>query len=102
MQEFGRVVRSGGVLILTDFHPAASARGWRRTFRRNGEVYEIENYPYTIDQLCEFASDFTLDAVLEASIGDAERELFERAGRPDLFSAACCIPAALLTRWIRR
>ena len=102
MSEFARVLEPGGILILTDFHPAAIARGWRRTFRRDGQVYEIENHGYALDQLREMTADLSLDRVADASIGDAERELFHRAGRPELFAAACSMPAVLLTRWIRR
>ncbi len=43
MREFARVLAPGGTLLLTDFHPAAAAHGWRRTFRRDGRVYELEN-----------------------------------------------------------
>jgi ubiquinone/menaquinone biosynthesis C-methylase UbiE len=101
MREFARVLQPGGTLILTDFHPDASARGWRRTFRRDGQVYELENHPYTVPQLCEMSRGLSLTGVVEASIGEPERELFQRAGRPDLFAAACSTPAVLLTRWVR-
>jgi hypothetical protein len=37
----------------------------------------------------------------EATIGEPERELFERAGRPELFEAASRTPAVLLTQWLR-
>jgi malonyl-CoA O-methyltransferase len=102
MREFARVLQPGGTLILTDFHPAAAARGWRRTFRNNGQTYEIENYPYTVAQLCEMAPRLALSDVSEATIGEPERELFDRAGRPDLFEPARNVPAVLLTRWVRR
>jgi malonyl-CoA O-methyltransferase len=102
MREFARVLGPGGTLILTDFHPAAAARGWRRTFRRDGETYEIENHPYTVAQLSEMAHQLTLVRVEEATIGESERELFERAGRPELFAAACGVRAVLLTQWVRR
>ena len=99
--EFARVLRPGGSLILSDFHPAAAAQGWRRTFRCAGKVYELENHPYTVAQLCEMARGLGLAAAVEASIGEPERELFHRAGRPELFAAGCATPAVLLTRWVR-
>jgi ubiquinone/menaquinone biosynthesis C-methylase UbiE len=99
--EFARILESGGSLILTDFHPAAAAAGWRRTFRRDGRVYEIENHPYTLEQLRAGAVGLVLREWAEATIGEPERNLFERAGRPELFEAASRTPAVLLSRWSR-
>ena len=101
MREFARVLRPGGSLILSDFHPAAAARGWRRTFRCARKVYDLENHPYNVAQLCEMAPGLALCDVVEASIGQPEREVFHRAGRPELYEGACATPAVLLTRWVR-
>jgi len=101
MREFARILAPGGTLLLTDFHPAAAALGWRRTFRRHGQVYELENYTYTVDQL-RTAADLELAECAEATIGEPERALFDAAGRPELFASACRTPAVLLTRWVRK
>jgi malonyl-CoA O-methyltransferase len=101
MREFARILAPGGTLLVTDFHPAAAAQGWRRTFRRDGQVYELENYPYTVDQL-RAVTDLELAECAEASIGEPERALFDAAGRPELFASACRAPAVLLTRWVRK
>lgn len=101
VREFNRVLEPDGSLILTDFHPSAAAHGWRRTFRREGLVYELENHPYTLEQLRADAVGLVLDDCVEAAIGEPERELFAQAGRPELFEAACGTPAVLLTRWKR-
>jgi ubiquinone/menaquinone biosynthesis C-methylase UbiE len=101
MRELARVVAPGGTLILTDFHPDAAAHGWRRTFRHEEHVYELENYPYTVAELQNATDGLTLQERIDARFGPAERELFDAAGRADLFEAACAIPAVLLTLWTR-
>ena len=101
MREFARILAPGGTLLLTDFHPATAALGWRRTFRRDGHVYELENHAYTVDQLRDAAAGLQLAECAEATIGEPERALFDAAGKPGLFAAACRTPAVLLTRWIR-
>jgi malonyl-CoA O-methyltransferase len=101
MQELSRILEPGGSLILTDFHPAAAAAGWRRTFRSDGRVYEIENHPYTLEELRAGAVGLVLREWGEATIGEPERELFDRSGRPELFEAASRTPAVLLTHWSR-
>ena len=74
--------------------------GWRRTFRRDGRVYELENHAYTVHQLSATA-ELKLAESAEATIGEPERALFDVAGKPELFAAACRTPAVLLTRWVR-
>jgi malonyl-CoA O-methyltransferase len=98
--EFARILVPGGTLLLTDFHPAAAAHGWRRTFRRDGVTYKLENYPYSLE-LFRNVNGLRLDEWSEASIGDPERDLFVRAGKPDLFEAACRTPAILMVRCTR-
>ncbi len=102
LAEFARVLRPGGTLVMSDFHPDAAARGWRRTFRRGAQVYELENYPHTVDEL-RAATDRSLACLdaKEARFGEPERAMFERAGRPELFEPGCAQPALLLTRWRR-
>jgi malonyl-CoA O-methyltransferase len=102
MREFSRILAPSGTLLVTDFHPAAAARGWRRTFRRDGVLYELQNHPYTADQLRGHAAGLELVECADAAIGEPEREFFEISGRPELFADACGAPAILLMRWVRR
>lgn len=100
LREFSRILEPGGTLVITDFHPEAAAQGWRRTFRRDGRVYELENYPYGLDLVRDIAG-LQLDEWSEAYIDEPERHLFERAGKLDLFEAACRTPAILMARCTR-
>lgn len=101
LAEFVRILQPGGSLLLTDFHPAAAERGWRRTFRHEGRVHELEHHPYTAEQVRQECAALVLEECAEASIGEPERALFAEAGRPELFHEARAIPAVLLTRWTR-
>lgn len=100
--EFARILQPGGQLVMSDFHPDAIQGGWQRTFRRDGRVYELETFPYAIEELAAAVADLLVCVdVAEASIGEPERAVFERAGRPELFEAACSRPVLLLSRWQR-
>ena len=95
VSELARVVAPAGTLIVTDFHPEASRAGWKRTFRRGAEVCEVENHPYSIAAVCRVAAQtgLLLRELAEPCFGEPERDVFLRAGRADLFEAACARPA---------
>lgn len=49
--EAARVLVGGGHLVYSDFHPAWSAAGWRRTFTGDdGRSYELPFFPHAIDE----------------------------------------------------
>ena len=94
----------GGSLIVSDFHPDALRHGWKRTFRSQGESYEIETHAYTTtasDRLCAGMPGSTLQELLEPCFEEPEREIFRHAGKAELFEQVRDIPAVLLARWTR-
>jgi malonyl-CoA O-methyltransferase len=49
--EAARVLRPGGELVYSDFHPSWRARHWRRTFRAaDGRSHELPFFSHTIEQ----------------------------------------------------
>ena len=49
MCEIGRVLKSGGIALISDFHPYQYLNGARRTFRgSDGRVYEVEHYVHLV------------------------------------------------------
>lgn len=54
LAELARVVRPGGWLIVSDFHPEATLRGWARTFvdEGSGRSYRVEHTPHALEA-CE-------------------------------------------------
>lgn len=51
LQEWCRVLKPGGDIIITDFHPKALASGGRRTFRHDNKVIGIVNHVHSITGL---------------------------------------------------
>ncbi len=51
LSEIARVLRPGGLLLLSDFHPYATLRGWQRAFTdaESGRSFAIENHPHLFD-----------------------------------------------------
>lgn len=45
------LLRPGGVLVVSDFHPKATSKGWQRTFTPAGSERElaVRHHPHTLD-----------------------------------------------------
>ncbi len=101
ISEMARTARIGGTVIVTDFHPEAFRRGWKRTFRSGGQTFEVENHYHRIESLLAAASGcgLTPAAVEEPCFGEPERPIFVNAGKPALFDEVLGIPAVVLVRW---
>jgi len=97
-RELSRVVRKPGHLFLTDFHPLAHLRGWKRAFRHNGTIVEVSSFHYSIAEICGvFAAEgFKLLARIEPCFGDAERHIFEECGKGHLLDQSCREPAIFI------
>ena len=103
LAEMGRVVRSGGRVIVADLHAAANDAGWKRAFRSDGCVYEIEHQRYSAAQLNAAAEQIalTLTWEAEAPFGEPERAIFQRAGKASVFAQASSIPAVRVVCWTK-
>lgn len=100
LRELARVARR---VIVSDLHPATAPHGWTRSFRAGGELYEVKHYEHPVEELEAAAGEagLTPDWRLEPSFGEAERGIFERAGKEDAFEDARRIPAILITAWTK-
>lgn len=93
-RELARVARR---VIVSDLHPEAARRGWTRSFRANGERYELVHYEHTMENLDAAAasSGLALQARCEPEFGEPERAVLEAAGK----SSAFHVPAVLISSW---
>lgn len=103
LAELCRVTRHGGSVLVSDFHPDAHQAGWRRSFRSGSDVFELECYRHTSDQLIAAGrrTGMRLKQVLEPCLGEPERHIMEGAGKQDLLEQVSAIPAVLIIEWER-
>jgi malonyl-CoA O-methyltransferase len=101
--ELARITRPQGRVIVSDIHPVAMAAGWKRTFRSAGRVYEMRRQgdrPHDVFR-AGLRAGLTLWRVLEPRLGEAERPLFEKAGKAAVYETVSSVPALLITLWDR-
>lgn len=98
-REMARIARR---IVTSDLHPDAVRAGWVRSFRNGNLSYEIEHHDHLWDRIetCGRAAGLRPSWKLDASFGEPERALFERAGKADAFIAARRVPAILISAWV--
>jgi ubiquinone/menaquinone biosynthesis C-methylase UbiE len=85
--EWNRVLKAGGAIIVTDYHPAALVKGADRTFRHQGRLISVRNYVHPIDEvrhligkLCWEESEF-----IELIIDETVRHFYEEQNALDVY-----------------
>ncbi len=98
VREMARIARpGGGVVVISDLHPAA---GWKRTFRAGGTLYEMPYSPRPAAAACA-AAGLRLAREITARFGEPERPVFRAAGKEDLFAQVADLPALQAGFWTR-
>jgi len=96
--ELARACAPGGIVLVTDFHPAAVAAGHRRTFRdANGALHELENHLHDVHahRLAAARAGLALHDLRDRVVNDAVRDFYERAGRLDMYEQQLGLPLVL-------
>jgi ubiquinone/menaquinone biosynthesis C-methylase UbiE len=78
-REWSRILRDGGAMLITDFHPDAIRAGMKRTFTGPRGTIEIEQHAIELDEMQAIALDCGLHVsfVGERAIGESVRHLFQ-------------------------
>lgn len=100
LSEFARIAAPGALVLVTDFHPDALRRGWKRTFKHHSDTIELESDLYSLDELKH--DDLELEQFREVPFGDEERHFFEAAGKDAWFDENREQPAILIATYRRR
>ena len=101
--ELARVAAPAADVFITDFHPLAYARGWRRTFHNGDEEVEVPSQAHTVERVRYVFEEqgFRIAILAEPRMGEPEKEIFTRRGKAQLFAAACETPALYILRFKR-
>jgi ubiquinone/menaquinone biosynthesis C-methylase UbiE len=80
LREWCRVLKPGGEMIITDYHPEALAKGGQRTFREGEKVIAIRNHVYPVQQIAALTGRLGLQElqVVEKEIDDSMRPYYEK------------------------
>lgn len=102
-REVARVAKPGACCYLTDLHPAAYARGWHVGFRHPGGAGEILTFGHSGADIHKAfcRQGFDLIRILEPSLAEPEKPVFERAGRLDRFAEVAGVPAVMICHFQR-
>ena len=92
MDELARVLRPGGHLLVTDFHPDAVAYGWRTACWDGCTTYRLPNVAHTRADYVEAAEEagFDVPAVLDIPIRDLPAE-YETSLSWEHANLNCCL-----------
>ena len=96
--ELARVLRGGGSLVVTDFHPAAARAGHTRTFRdAQGGRRTVQHHVHDPGDhgLWAAAAGLALDATLDAPVGPSIRDHYSAAGALDRYRRDEGLPLVL-------
>jgi ubiquinone/menaquinone biosynthesis C-methylase UbiE len=107
VSELARVLRPGGAMVISLFHPNAKKRGWQRTFRTRadkGHLYAAEYYGHdTSSYLTEFETcGLGIEQTIEPVIDESLKPFYERAARMDLYEEFKGLPLLLVFRLRKR
>ncbi|MDP4131971.1 MAG: class I SAM-dependent methyltransferase [Bacteroidota bacterium] len=80
MKEWCRVLKPGARMLITDYHPAALAKGARRTFSHNHQTIAIRNYIHSIEKLNKIARQLGLKQVrfIERKIDETVKSYYDK------------------------
>jgi ubiquinone/menaquinone biosynthesis C-methylase UbiE len=94
LKEWNRVLRPGGDIIITDYHPAALAKGGKRTFRHEGRTWAVKNYIHSLETIRTYARQLGWKEIrfIERIIDDSVKGYYERQNALSIFEEYMDIP----------
>jgi ubiquinone/menaquinone biosynthesis C-methylase UbiE len=104
LRELARVTRSGGRVLVSDLHPSAYSRGWRRAFKVGSRSIGIQTYRHDLDDMIREAARarLELEELCEPAFGEPERKIFRQAEKETEFESLRSGPAIFVAVFRKR
>jgi ubiquinone/menaquinone biosynthesis C-methylase UbiE len=80
LKEWNRVLKPGGWLLLTDYHPELLKKGGNRSFVADNQTHYIQNFIYPVDSIRMYASkiNWIEKKFSEITIDEPLRQFYEK------------------------
>lgn len=94
LTEWNRVLKPGGTMLITDYHPTALAKGGQRTFREGEQLFAVRNHIYPIRQLLSITRRLGLTKVTlaERKIDESMRPYYEKQNAVPVYRRFLGVP----------
>jgi ubiquinone/menaquinone biosynthesis C-methylase UbiE len=102
-RELSRVTKSQADVFISDLHPEARALGWRTGFRDIHGSAQIETQPHSQAAIVLAFHSVGFECLKHEALflGEAEKPIFNLAGKDCLFTTASFVPAVLVCHFRR-
>jgi ubiquinone/menaquinone biosynthesis C-methylase UbiE len=86
-EEWNRVLKKTGEIIITDYHPVTLANGGKRTFAHNGKTNVVKNYVHSLERILQIGSKMNWELVRqeEKFIDDSVKSYYEKKNALHIF-----------------
>lgn len=92
--EWNRVLRPGGEIIITDYHPLALTKGGKRTFTHHGKTVMVKNYIHPVEKVRQLAGQLGWEEIrfVQRCIDDSVKDYYEKQNALPLFESFRNVP----------
>ncbi len=92
--EWNRILKKGGEIIITDFHPEALKRGGNRSFKQDDRILIIRNYVHLLTEIKTLSKRMNWKPInlVERNVDKSIRHFYEKSGSSDVYDKSVNTP----------
>ncbi len=89
LKEWNRVLKTGGHIIITDYHPIALQKGAKRTFTHMGKTVSVKNHIHSFEKLEEITGQLNWKRMrlVEKQIDEMVKPFYEKKNALEVYES---------------